>query len=97
MLQDDKLAIAPVGDNPQRVLDVGMGTGIWAINFAGRYPGAEVIGADISLIQPSWVPPNIKFVIDDCLLQWTWPDDHFDFIHIRSSETRPAKATSHAS
>ncbi|KAL1844974.1 hypothetical protein VTK73DRAFT_1399 [Phialemonium thermophilum] len=83
MLLDDRLFLAPIGDAPQRVLDVGTGTGIWAIDFADQYPTAEVIGTDISPIQPTWVPPNVRFIIDDCLLDWTWPPDHFDFVHIR--------------
>ena len=31
LAMDDKLFYAPIGDNPQRVLDVGTGTGIWAV------------------------------------------------------------------
>ena len=31
MTMDGKLFLAPIGDNPQRVLDVGTGTGIWAM------------------------------------------------------------------
>lgn len=81
---DDKLFFAPIGDNPQRVLDVGTGTGIWAIDFADQYPDTEVIGTDISPIQPGWVPANLRFVIDDCLLHWLWPENHFDFVHLRS-------------
>ena len=48
------------------------------------YPSAEVIGTDLSPIQPSWVPPNVHFQIDDCILDWTWPENYFDFIHIRN-------------
>jgi SAM-dependent methyltransferase len=79
---DQKLHLAPI-QNPQRVLDVGTGTGIWAIDMADQYPGAEVIGTDLSPIQPEWVPPNCHFEIDDVSLDWTFPQDHFDFIHIR--------------
>lgn len=45
------LSCAPFTANPQRVLDVGTGTGIWAIDFADQYPSAEVIGTDLSPIQ----------------------------------------------
>jgi trans-aconitate methyltransferase len=48
------------------------------------FPSAEITGTDISPIQPAWVPPNVKFVIDDCLLEWTWPENHFDFVHMRA-------------
>ncbi|KAL5627009.1 hypothetical protein FOBRF1_001352 [Fusarium oxysporum] len=79
----EKLFLAPV-EEPKRVLDIGTGTGIWAIDFGDEHPEAEVTGTDLSPIQPAVVPPNVKFVIDDCLLDWTWPEDHFDFIHIRA-------------
>ncbi|CVK88215.1 related to methyltransferase [Fusarium mangiferae] len=80
---DEKLFLAPI-EAPKRVLDIGTGTGIWAIDFGDEYPEAEVTGTDLSPIQPVVVPPNVKFVIEDCLLDWTWPENHFDFIHIRA-------------
>ncbi|KAL1987418.1 hypothetical protein VTN96DRAFT_3800 [Rasamsonia emersonii] len=80
----NKLHLAPIGDNPQRVLDIGTGTGIWAIDFADQYPSAQVIGTDLSPIQPSWVPPNLKFEIDDAEDDWMYQKNSFDFIHVRS-------------
>ncbi|KAK6207938.1 UMTA protein [Colletotrichum tabaci] len=82
MLMDDKLFVCPF-EKGHNVLDIGTGTGIWAIDFADEFPGAEVIGTDISAIQPGWVPPNCRFQIDDAQLDWTFKKDHFDFIHAR--------------
>lgn len=59
------------------------GTGIWAIDLADEYPSAEVIGTDLSAIQPRWVPPNLKFEIDDAESNWAYPAK-FDFIHLRN-------------
>ena len=47
------------------------------------FPSAEVIGTDLSPNQPTFTPPNCKFEIDDANLEWTWPDNKFDFVHMR--------------
>ncbi|KAK3290477.1 S-adenosyl-L-methionine-dependent methyltransferase [Chaetomium fimeti] len=83
LLLDGKLYLSPLKDNISKVVDIGTGTGIWAIDFGDEYPDAEVIGTDISPIQPTWIPPNVKFEIDDANLSWTWRDDTFDFVHVR--------------
>jgi hypothetical protein len=108
MLLDDRLFLAPLGDDVDKVLDVGTGTGIWAMyvscrsffppsyhlsclptrsipcsDFADQFPASTVIGTDLSPIQPGWIPPNVRFEIDDAQLEWTYPASHFDFIHIR--------------
>ncbi|KAH6637237.1 S-adenosyl-L-methionine-dependent methyltransferase [Chaetomium tenue] len=67
----------------KRVLDIGTGTGIWAIDFADAHPGVEVIGTDISPIQPGWVPPNLQFEMEDATQPWTFAAESFDFVHIR--------------
>jgi ubiquinone/menaquinone biosynthesis C-methylase UbiE len=82
LLNDNKLFHAPL-ENPQSVLDVGTGTGIWAIDFADQFPSARVVGIDLSPIQPEWAPPNCKFELDDAELDWTFKENEFDFIHIR--------------
>lgn len=70
-------------ENPLNILDVGTGTGIWAVQMADEFPSATVIGTDVSPIQPEWVPPNVSFQIDDAEAEWAFPADSFDFIHIR--------------
>lgn len=52
--------------------------------FADANPSAEVIGVDLSPIQPKFVPPNCRFEVDDITQEWTYPDNHFDFIHVRA-------------
>ncbi|PVH84833.1 SAM dependent methyltransferase [Cadophora sp. DSE1049] len=83
LILDNKLYLAPIEKTIQKALDIGTGTGIWAIDFADEHPSATVIGTDISPIQPTWVPPNLKFEIDDAQLEWTFADNDFDYIHIR--------------
>ncbi|KAF2116984.1 S-adenosyl-L-methionine-dependent methyltransferase [Lophiotrema nucula] len=83
IVMGDKVAFAPVND-PQNILDIGTGTGIWAIDAGEAYPGATITAIDLSPIQPSWVPPNVKFEIDDAEQDWTWEPDRFDLIHMRT-------------
>jgi len=78
------LYVAPLGDSVHRVLDCGTGTGIWALDMGETHPTAEVIGVDLSPIQPAWVYPNVRFEVDDLEKDWTWPANHFDYIHSRS-------------
>ncbi|GAE00281.1 methyltransferase, putative [Paecilomyces variotii No. 5] len=80
-LMDRKLYLAPIA-TPSYTLDLGTGTGLWAIDFADRFPSAEVTGVDLSPIQPSFVPPNVRFIVDDVEAPWTY-GHKFDFIHVR--------------
>ncbi|KAB5554621.1 S-adenosyl-L-methionine-dependent methyltransferase [Coniochaeta sp. 2T2.1] len=82
-LTDGRLFSAPVGANPQKILDVGTGTGIWAIEVGDQHPSAEVLGLDLSPIQPTWVPPNVRFMIDDVEDEWLNGSD-YDLVHFRS-------------
>lgn len=49
----DKVTFAPV-EHPQQILDIGTGTGIWAIDAGEQFPGATITATDLSPIQPTW-------------------------------------------
>lgn len=76
-----KLYLAPVR-NPQRILDLGTGTGIWVVQVADQYPEAVVEGIDLSPIQPTWIPPNARFEVEDYNTDWVG-GEKYDLIHAR--------------
>ncbi|KAK1979841.1 methyltransferase domain-containing protein [Colletotrichum cereale] len=78
-----RLYFAPIGENPQKIIDLGTGTGIWAIEMGDLFPSAVIHGIDLSPIQPVWVPPNVKFLVDDVEDTWLNGRD-FDFVHLRN-------------
>ncbi|KAI8662358.1 hypothetical protein NCS56_01039400 [Fusarium sp. Ph1] len=83
LVLDGALYLAPISKDIQKAIDVGTGTGIWAIDFAEAFSKTEVIGTDVSPIQPSWVPLNLRFEIDDCTQEWTFAPNSLDYIHMR--------------
>ncbi|KAI5807694.1 S-adenosyl-L-methionine-dependent methyltransferase [Peziza echinospora] len=87
VLRKDELHRAPITRNyaQTRILDLGTGTGIWAMDMADKYPDAEVIGVDLSLIQPKWIPENVRFVISDFESEWALGKESFDLVHLRSA------------
>lgn len=38
--------------HPIKILDIGTGTGKWCVEVAKEYPNAQIIGTDLSPIQP---------------------------------------------
>ncbi|EXJ74372.1 uncharacterized protein A1O5_02668 [Cladophialophora psammophila CBS 110553] len=74
---------APIQDSPTRILDLGTGSGIWAIEAADHYETAVVTGVDIAPVQPEWVPPNCGFEMQDIEDEWFYSTTDFDFIHAR--------------
>ena len=83
LLLGGKLHLAPIAETPHKILDLGTGSGIWAIDMADKYPSAQVTGVDLAAIQPSWVPPNCRFEIEDVEEDWLFAKNSFDFIHAR--------------
>ncbi|WYZ39589.1 hypothetical protein EsH8_III_001503 [Colletotrichum jinshuiense] len=80
---DGKFCLCPKNYGARRVLDIGTGTGVWSMDFADEHPGADVIGIDLSPIQPIYVPVNCLFEVDDLEEEWTWTEP-FDFIFARN-------------
>ncbi|KAF7551866.1 hypothetical protein G7Z17_g4711 [Cylindrodendrum hubeiense] len=83
MLMNDELHLAPIIDHPQKILDLGTGSGIWAMDIADQYPSAKVIGVDKAPVQPTMIPSNLTFELDDIEDEWLWGESSFDFIHGR--------------
>ncbi|KAI9596799.1 hypothetical protein BDF19DRAFT_421307 [Syncephalis fuscata] len=49
-------------NNPKRILDVGSGTGIWAVEMAEEFPQSEINCIDISPeLSTTKLPSNVKF------------------------------------
>ncbi|PNY24681.1 Uncharacterized protein TCAP_05379 [Tolypocladium capitatum] len=84
-LLDGDVTCVPLQD-PRYVLDVGTGTGEWAIRMAELFPHCEVVGTDISAIaETKSVPMNVFFEIEDAE-EWDRPTDYYDLIHFRCME-----------
>lgn len=81
-LTNDRLILAPINPDGLSILDIGTGTGIWAIEVGDTYPSANIVGNDLSPIQPDWIPPNVKFLVDDVEKDWAEPIQ-YDYIHCR--------------
>jgi len=84
--------LAPIGQ-PRDILDVGTGTGRWAIEMALAFPAANVVGVD--LVTPAADaeaekragldirPENYTFVTANILERLPFPGMSFDFVHQR--------------
>lgn len=65
---------------------MGIGTGVWAIDFANQHPKSEVLGIDVNPIEPEIpVPPNCFFKTADAEDDWAFAGNKpFDYVHVRS-------------
>ena len=83
LLLGKRYLLAPIGNSPERILDLATGTGQWAMAVADEFPSAVVVGVDVAAIQPTWVPTNCEFEIGDVEETWQRRLDSFDLIHMR--------------
>lgn len=90
VLQGNSLVPCAFG-NESRILDVGSGTGRWAIEMAEALPNVQVYGLDLSPPQDasarsrkhSHSPANYHFQPGNVLKRLPFLDDCFDFVHQR--------------
>lgn len=85
----------PEQSNPsrfRRVLDIGCGSGNWAIEVARTYPELTVFGIDISRRMVAYareqaaqqqLEARLEFHVMDALLMLEFPDDYFDLVNLR--------------
>ncbi|KAL5477022.1 hypothetical protein ACEPAI_3209 [Sanghuangporus weigelae] len=70
--------------SPPMILDVGSGSGTWAVEMALKFPHAKVIGMDLIQSNPSFVPPNCMFVKADATAGLSDYVGQFDIVQCRS-------------
>ncbi|RYC57003.1 hypothetical protein CHU98_g9207, partial [Xylaria longipes] len=73
---DQQLFLAPMTEPPTKIMDLA--------TVGDRYPDANILGLDLSPIQPTSVPPNVTFQVDDVEDTWVHEND-YDFIHMREA------------
>ena len=49
---------------------------------ASFFPEATITGTDLSPVQPTLVPKNVHFLVDDATEDWLWGPNHFDLVHL---------------
>lgn len=75
---------------PTAILDVGGGTGRWALELATVFPQARVVSLDLSnptapggALAATALPSNLTFQVANVLEGLPFPDGAFDFVHQR--------------
>ncbi|KAI0822861.1 S-adenosyl-L-methionine-dependent methyltransferase [Trametes gibbosa] len=78
-------ALRPRPGTPPAILDVGTGSGSWAIDMAKLFPYCTVVGVDLAPPRVDGdLPPNCRFEIDDANLGFAHYQGAFDVIHARA-------------
>ncbi|KAF7337867.1 S-adenosyl-L-methionine-dependent methyltransferase [Mycena venus] len=83
-LQDAINAHMAIRDGPPpTVLDVGCGSGSWAIEMGSVYPQAQILGVDLAIGRSLHVPPNAQFKQLDITQEFPSTDEGYNIIHAR--------------
>ncbi|KAJ6545679.1 S-adenosyl-L-methionine-dependent methyltransferase [Mycena capillaripes] len=81
---DGKLCLAPVADvHPRKILDLGCGSGAWAIQAAIQFPDAQIIAADLATLPNRKLPANVCFEQVDLTKELDFEKGTFDVVHFR--------------
>ncbi|MGH2479837.1 MAG: class I SAM-dependent methyltransferase [Ktedonobacteraceae bacterium] len=76
--------LAPISPDTRTILDVGSGTGIWAMDMAQQFPRAHILGVDIALTSlPQTLPQRCLFAQADILQGLPFTSHQFEFTHQR--------------
>ncbi|KAH9918272.1 S-adenosyl-L-methionine-dependent methyltransferase, partial [Fomitopsis serialis] len=79
-----RLSLAPLqGASVKRVLELGSGSGAWAIEASRLFPQAEVVAVDLFPIPDRTVPSNLRFLQHDLTQPLPFAKESFDVIHAR--------------
>ena len=73
----------PISTTPERILDVGTGSGAWCVEVANQFPKANVYGLDLSPIHREDTPKNCHFMVGDLNEGLKFDDDSIDLVHSR--------------
>ncbi|KJZ70292.1 hypothetical protein HIM_10299 [Hirsutella minnesotensis 3608] len=82
LLLHGSLFLSSIDLSGRSVLDIGTGTGQWAVDMADQDPSRTIVGLDISPIQPEFVPPNVHFFVENVEADWRETAE-YHFIHLR--------------
>ncbi|KAG2204896.1 hypothetical protein INT46_009849 [Mucor plumbeus] len=67
-----------------KILDVGCGSGCWVMEMAIDYPQYKITGLDMADMFPTTIrPENVKFELHNILSGLPYPDQTFDYVHMR--------------
>ncbi|KAI0797651.1 S-adenosyl-L-methionine-dependent methyltransferase [Abortiporus biennis] len=78
-------ALMPRENFTPAILDVGTGSGSWAIDMALEFPYCEVVGVDLAPPRIELdLPQNCRFEIDDANLGFSHYRNSFDVVHARA-------------